>query len=311
MFEDPELDALEDAAERRQPESQGGASPPWSRHARRRASHARRGFRPSPRRATPRAGKPPSTNRATSPARLAIGNSFVVRGDLSYEVDLFGRIRDTVAGARAATGDRRGRGALDLALHAELATDYFRLRGLDRQQLLDRTVADYAARASADPDISTTAAPRRSPTCSRPRRSSRPPAPRPKIPACAARRTSTPSRCSSAARPAPSARRPAAGAGNSPLPPWDPALPSHLLERRPDVAAAERRVAAANAGIGVARAAYFPVLTARLRRHRQRIATSQLVHRARHYWSIGPQALLTVFDGGLHAAQSAPRTRLR
>ena len=67
-------------------------------------------------------------------------------GDLSYEIDLFGRIRNTVAGARATEQATAGDlAALDLALHAELATDYFTLRGLDiEQRFLDRTVADYA-----------------------------------------------------------------------------------------------------------------------------------------------------------------------
>jgi NodT family efflux transporter outer membrane factor (OMF) lipoprotein len=82
-------------------------------------------------------------------------------------------------------------------------------------------------------------------------------------------------------------------------------VPSQLLERRPDVAAAERRVAAANAGIGVARAAYFPVLDLVGSAGSATLTTAQLFTAPARYWSIGPQALLTVFDGGLHAAQSA------
>jgi NodT family efflux transporter outer membrane factor (OMF) lipoprotein len=95
----------------------------------------------------------------------------------------------------------------------------------------------------------------------------------------------------------------AAGLGT--LPGVDVGLPSQLLERRPDVAAAERRVAAANANIGVARAAYFPVLDIMGSLGTQSLATSTLFTAPARYWSIGPQALLTVFDGGLHAAQSA------
>jgi outer membrane protein TolC len=71
------------------------------------------------------------------------------------------------------------------------------------------------------------------------------------------------------------------------------------------VAAAERRVAAANAGIGVARAAYFPVLDLVGSAGSATLTTAQLFTAPARYWSIGPQALLTVFDGGLHAAQSA------
>ncbi len=88
-------------------------------------------------------------------------------------------------------------------------------------------------------------------------------------------------------------------------PGFDPGMPSQLLERRPDVAAAERRVAAANAAIGVARAAYFPVFSLVGGAGTQALATSNLLSAPAEYWSIGPQALLTVFDAGLHAAQSA------
>ena len=81
-----------------------------------------------------------------TPGATRTGNAFVVAADLSYEVDVFGRIRNTVAGARASEQASAGDvGALELALHAELANDYLLLRGLDiEQQLLDQTVADYA-----------------------------------------------------------------------------------------------------------------------------------------------------------------------
>jgi NodT family efflux transporter outer membrane factor (OMF) lipoprotein len=88
-----------------------------------------------------------SLNVPTSvPGRPTTGDLFTLGADLSYEIDLFGRVRNTVAGARyseqATAGDTA---ALDLSVHAELATDYFTLRGLDvEQRLLDHTVADYA-----------------------------------------------------------------------------------------------------------------------------------------------------------------------
>ena len=72
-------------------------------------------------------------------------NDFIVGAELSYEIDLFGRVRNTVAGAKASEQATAGDvAALELSLQAELANDYFVLRGLDAQQeLLDRTVADY------------------------------------------------------------------------------------------------------------------------------------------------------------------------
>ena len=90
-----------------------------------------------------------------------------------------------------------------------------------------------------------------------------------------------------------------------PVPQVAPGLPSQLLERRPDVAAAERRVAAANAAIGVARAAYFPVFSLLGTAGVESTAGSTWISAPSRFWSVGPQALLTLFDAGAHAAQSA------
>jgi NodT family efflux transporter outer membrane factor (OMF) lipoprotein len=81
-------------------------------------------------------------------------------------------------------------------------------------------------------------------------------------------------------------------------------LPSELLERRPDVAAAERQMAAANARIGVAKAAYFPSLNLAISGGYQSGDTDTLFTMARRYWALGPAgAALTLFDGGVKNAQ--------
>jgi NodT family efflux transporter outer membrane factor (OMF) lipoprotein len=85
----------------------------------------------------------------------------------------------------------------------------------------------------------------------------------------------------------------------------DPGLPSKLLERRPDVSAAERRVASANAAIGVARAAYFPVFSLAAALGLESTATGNWIQAPSRFWSIGPQGVVTLFDAGLHRAQSA------
>ena len=82
------------------------------------------------------------------------------------------------------------------------------------------------------------------------------------------------------------------------------ALPSDLLERRPDIAAAERQVAAANAQIGVAKAAYYPRLNLAMTNGYQSSDVGTLFSSVSRYWALGPAAAaLTIFDGGVKNAQ--------
>ncbi len=233
-------------------------------------------------------------------------DDYIAGGALSWELDLFGRIRNTVAGARATEQATAGDvAALDLAVHAQLAGDYFMLRGLDaQQQLLDHTVADYARAlaltrdlyqggAAALSDVEQAQAQletaRTQAEDTRLHRAQTEHA----IAVLVGRQASS---FSLPARPLP---------GDVQPPPVDPGLPSQLLERRPDVAAAERRVAAANANIGVARAAYFPDFSLSAAAGWQSVAQSTWFSAPSRYWSVGPQGLLTVLDFGAHAAQAA------
>jgi NodT family efflux transporter outer membrane factor (OMF) lipoprotein len=79
-------------------------------------------------------------------------------------------------------------------------------------------------------------------------------------------------------------------------------LPSQLLERRPDIASAERRVAEANEGIGIARAAYFPSLTIGGAVGLQSAHISNLFTWPSRVWAIGPQASEIIYDGGRRRA---------
>lgn len=88
-----------------------------------------------------------------------------------------------------------------------------------------------------------------------------------------------------------------------PAPPPVPAqLPSRLLERRPDIAAAERRVAAANAQVGVARTAFFPALTLSASAGYRGTSWGDLVSAPNLVWSVGPALVAALFDGGARSA---------
>jgi NodT family efflux transporter outer membrane factor (OMF) lipoprotein len=80
-------------------------------------------------------------------------------------------------------------------------------------------------------------------------------------------------------------------------------LPSQLLERRPDIASAERSVIAANANIGVAKAAYYPDLTLSLSGGYSSSTSQNLVSLPNRFWSVGPKLSLPIFDGGIRSAE--------
>jgi NodT family efflux transporter outer membrane factor (OMF) lipoprotein len=90
---------------------------------------------------------------------------------------------------------------------------------------------------------------------------------------------------------------------NTPPPQIPLGLPSTLMERRPDVAATERAIAAANEQIGIAKAAYFPMLTLSGTGGFVSTSLATLFSTPSLFWSVGPQLAATLFDGGLRKGQ--------
>ena len=220
-----------------------------------------------------------------------------------WEADLWGKLRRAVesgeAGAQASAADLA---AARLSAQAELASDYFQLRILDAQkQLLEDTAAAYqksldltknrydagvAAKVDlvqAQTQLKSTQAQAIDIGVQRAQLEH----------AIAILIGKAPAEFSIVPAPL------AAAMPRVPI-----GLPSELLERRPDVAAAERRVAAANAQIGVAKAAYFPSLTLSGSYGRRSADASQWFTLPSRFWSIGPALAQSIFDAGLRRAQT-------
>jgi NodT family efflux transporter outer membrane factor (OMF) lipoprotein len=246
----------------------------------------------------------PSLNRSIRPSvQASTFNDYVLPLDLSYEADIWGRIRHTVeesgANAQASAADLQ---TIRLSVQAELATNYFTLRGLDAErQLLDSTVAAYAKAlelttnrynagvaprsevSQAETQLETTRAE--------------------VVDLGVARAQIEHAIAVLVGRPASKLSIPPSPI-TGPPPPIPSGLPSELLERRPDIAAAERTVAAANAGIGIARTAYFPALTLAASAGFESTNISNWLSWPSRFWSVGPSLLQTVFDGGRRRALS-------
>lgn len=242
-----------------------------------------------------------SASREDDPVSGSIGRN-VAGGALSYEIDLWGRARSEAsageAEAAAAAADMQ---SVRLSLHAAIAESYIVLRALDAEQaLLDRTAAAYVRAdqlirtryeggIASGVDVSRSAAQLAS---VRARRE-----------ILAGERASIENAIAVLVGSAPSAFTIPQGTELPRLPAITPGFPSLLLERRDDVARAERRLAAANARIGAARAALFPTLSLGLGGGLQANG-APLLGAPVVFWALGPlAAALNLFDGGRRRAQ--------
>ena len=230
-------------------------------------------------------------------------NDLIIPVDMSYEPDVWGRVRRTVEAARAnAQASMADVESVSLSVHAELAVDYFSVRELDAEaQLLDSTVASYVKQleltenrykggvasqvdvAQAQTQLETARAQ-----------------------AIDVREQRTQFEHAIATligEPAPTFSLPVVALNATP-PVIPPGLPSELLERRPDIAANERLMASANAQIGVAKAAYFPLFNLFPSAGFESTTIVNWLSSPSAFALVGASAVVTAFDAGRRRAAS-------
>jgi outer membrane protein, multidrug efflux system len=238
-----------------------------------------------------------SKNRPTGGKPGQTYDSFTLPFDLSYEVDLWGRVRHTVESATAqkeASADDVE--SARLAIQAEVAADYFALRALDADKsLLLSSIEAYRKSlglvrnrraggmvsdldvAQAETVLKTTEA---------------------QLPDNALQRAKFQNALAVlTGKNASLFRIEERPLDLAPLA-VPPGLPSELLERRPDIAAAERRMASANANIGVAKAAFYPAIKFNGLAGLQSADVSMLFDWPSRFWAVGPSLTLPLFQGG-------------
>ena len=230
-------------------------------------------------------------------------SDFQIPFELSYQVDVWGRIRRTVESYRdQAQASAADLATVNLSMHAQLALFYFQARLLDaEEQILNSTVTQYEQAleliqsryaGGIDSDLQVQQAETQLETTR----------------ALAIDVGVTRAQYEHAV--AVLMGKPPASFTLAPLPltmpppPIPAGLPSELLERRPDIAAAERFMAAANAQIGVAKAAYYPVINLGVSGGFESGYPSNLINGGSTIWSAGPNAVWTIFDVGRRRALS-------
>jgi NodT family efflux transporter outer membrane factor (OMF) lipoprotein len=243
-----------------------------------------------------------SSNRPLSNSTISgTTNDLILRADMAYEPDVWGRVRSNVAAYRAnAQTSFADLESVSLSLHSELATDYFQARELDAEaQLLDSTVASYEKAleltqnryqggvasqvdvAQAQTQLETARAQ--------------------DIDVKATRTQFEHAIAVLIGEPASSYSLPVTALNATP-PVIPPGLPSQLLERRPDIAASERQMAAANANIGVVRALYFPLFSFPPNAGFESTSITNWLTGPSGFAAVGISAVVTAFDVGRRRA---------
>jgi NodT family efflux transporter outer membrane factor (OMF) lipoprotein len=229
---------------------------------------------------------------------------FTLPLDLSYEIDLWGRVRRTVTASREeAQASAADLETARLSLHAEVAIDYFEIRSADAQErLLNDTVNAYGEALDLTKNRFEGGAAPKSDVAQA----------QTQLDAARVQATDiTVQRAQYEHALAILIGKPPAAFDLPPIPlnlqaPTMPsipvALPAQLLERRPDIAAAERRMAAANEQIGIARAAYYPTLNLAAVAGLEGSSLLNWFNWPSRFWAVGPGLSETLFDAGRRRA---------
>ncbi len=230
-------------------------------------------------------------------SNTGVVNNFSLPFQFSYEIDLWHKVRNTIAeNAFQAQASAADLATAILSTQSQLAQDYFQVRALDAQrkiledtvaaytQTLDLTMTRFRGGIASEEDLAQAQTQLESATAQA-------------TDVGVARAQYEHAIAMLIGRPPANFSLEVAPLDANP-PPVPVALPSELLERRPDIAAAERRVAAANAQIGVARAAYYPSLSLSVSAGFQSSSIAQWFTWPSRFWSLGPQFAQTLFDAG-------------
>jgi len=257
-----------------------------------------------------------SSNSSSSNSNAAVNSAGTISKqrdaslDASWELDVWGRVRRSVESSEAgATASAADLASALLSAQAELAIDYFQLRILDaRQELFDRTSTAYERSLTMAKNRYTVGVVSRADVVQAETqlRSAQTDALDNRLQraqlehAIAILLGKAPADFALEAMPLANSQSTLA---EQPLPDIPPTVPSTLLERRPDIAAAEQRVIAANADIGVAQAAYFPTISLGATGGYRSSSASDWFTAPNRYWSLGPSLVATLFDGGKRSAE--------
>jgi NodT family efflux transporter outer membrane factor (OMF) lipoprotein len=224
-------------------------------------------------------------------------NDFTLPVDVSYQADVWGRVRKNVESYREqAQASAADLATVNLSMHADLAIDYFQARSLDAQeQLLNSTVKQYEQALELTQNrfeggIASEVEVQQAKTQLQTTRAAA-------IDVGVLRAQYEHAVAILIGKPPAQFSLPPLPL-TTPPPPVPVGVPSELLERRPDIAAAERRVAAANAQIGVAKSAYYPVINLGASGGFESSAITTLLNGPSGLWSLGLSAVGTVFDVG-------------